>query len=200
MDIKLHGVDPRENVAKRQMFRAGNLGAKRNAVYGVRVTNGEGPTHRQTRTLQQTPFSPQVNQVNQPTGDKFRRPGGNRVFGTNPNQGMKQAWDDKYGYRNSRNTNNNNKMGMQNRKPNNSNRRPFVNYKANSGNYCSLCGSKSHLAIDGCPNMKSDSGQIVSILPSKDVCSACPTFVNPRLSHPQYLCPYRKTGPWGNKL
>lgn len=196
-DIKEHGVDPREGVVKRQMYRAGNIGAKRNAVYGVRVTNGDSPLPRQSRTLQR-PISPIFNQINQVSTDRFRRPGGNRTFGTNPNQSMKKAWDDKYGIRNSRIQN---KSGMQDgRRMGYSMRRPFTPSKnSNNSNYCSLCGSKSHLAIDGCPNMKSDSGQVVSILPSKDTCNSCPAFVNPRLSHPSYLCPYRKTGPWGNK-
>jgi len=201
-DIKSNGIDPRfQGVAKRPVSRVGKDGS-RNAVYGVRVTSGDDPLPRQTR-IQQRPISPHFCQINQVSANKFRRPGGNRIFGTSPN--MKRAWEDKYGIGNSKVQP---KVGMQNyngrRMQYQNNKRPYNNNKfANNpkdDNYCSLCGSKNHLAINGCPNMKSDSGQIVQILPSKDVCNACPAFVNPRLSHPQYLCPYRKTGPWGNKL
>jgi len=203
-DIKSNGVDPRfQGVAKRPVSRVGKVGS-RNAVYGVRVTSGEDPLPRQTR-IQQRPLSPHFCQINQVSTDKFRRPGGNRTFGINPNQDMRRAWNDKYGIGNS---NVQTKVRMQNndgrRMQYSNKRRPFNNKFAynpkENNNYCSLCGSKNHLAINGCPNMKSDSGQIVQILPSKDVCNACPAFVNPRLSHPPYLCPYRKTGPWASKL
>jgi hypothetical protein len=37
-----------------------------------------------------------------------------------------------------------------------------------------LCGKTDHRAVDGCPNMVSDNGRRVNILPSKDTCQACP--------------------------
>jgi hypothetical protein len=201
-DIKLNGIDPREGVARRQPFRVGNVGARKNAVYHVGVTNGAAPLRQRTRTQQQPTPSPMYGQVSQVTQFRKNIPGGNRTYGynnnnNNSNSSMRKAWDDKYGTRNSRVQN---KSGMQNnRRPGNPQRRPFNNNRNTQNHYCSLCGLKTHLAISGCPNMRSDSGAPVSILPCKDTCNACPPFVNPRLSHPAYLCPYRKAGPWGGK-
>jgi hypothetical protein len=39
--------------------------------------------------------------------------------------------------------------------------------------------------------MVDGSGKVVQVMPCKDTCPLCPPSVNPRLSHPSYLCPYK---------
>lgn len=60
-----------------------------------------------------------------------------------------------------------------------------------SRDYCSLCGRRDHKAVDGCRYMVTDSGRQVKVMPTKDTCTACPSHVQPPLSHPVHLCPYR---------
>jgi CRISPR/Cas system-associated protein Cas10 (large subunit of type III CRISPR-Cas system) len=64
---------------------------------------------------------------------------------------------------------------------------------------CSLCGKRDHRAADGCPNMISDRGNIVPVIPSQNTCTACPPFVKPRLHHNVAICPFRKGGVFNNK-
>ena len=77
--------------------------------------------------------------------------------------------------------------------------RPGGNRPGGQRDYCSLCGRKDHRAVDGCKNMVTDGGRIVHIMPTKDTCTACPAQVQPRLSHPAHLCPYRVGGPLHGK-
>ena len=205
-DIKAHGVDPREGgfASKRVMFRAGNNGARKNSAYGVKFNDyGDAPTHHKSQTSQ-IPVSPRYGHIYQVSHNH----GGNKTPAQlaeirRQNIEMKKAWDDKYGNRSVRPIQRNS-GGFNNRQRGNFQKKPFrsgSNYtpQGNSRNYCSLCGKRDHTAIAGCPNMKSDSGAPVSILPCKDTCNACPQYVKPRLSHPEYLCPYRKGGPWGKQ-
>jgi hypothetical protein len=59
---------------------------------------------------------------------------------------------------------------------------------------CSLCGKHDHRAAEGCPNMVSDRGNIVPVIPAQNTCTACPPFVKPRLHHNVAICPYRRGG------
>ena len=61
--------------------------------------------------------------------------------------------------------------------------------------YCSLCGSRNHLATDGCPNIQDDMGKIIPVLPCQNTCPDCPSTVHPRLNHSATYCPFRITGP-----
>jgi len=81
------------------------------------------------------------------------------------------------------------------------NRRPGGNRFGNRPrDYCSLCGKYDHKAVDGCPHMVNDAGRKVPIMPCKDVCPACPSFIRNRLNHPSYICPFRSNyGPLRNK-
>jgi hypothetical protein len=45
--------------------------------------------------------------------------------------------------------------------------------------------------------MVTDAGRQVPVMPTKDTCPDCPSHIQPRLSHPSTLCPYRAAGPWG---
>jgi hypothetical protein len=58
---------------------------------------------------------------------------------------------------------------------------------------CSLCGQFTHM-FDACPNMVTDSGKRVPVVPSQDTCARCPVSVNPRLHHNSAICPFRKGG------
>jgi hypothetical protein len=61
--------------------------------------------------------------------------------------------------------------------------------------YCSLCGFRNHLAIDGCPNIMDDLGKTISVLPCQNTCPDCPGTVQPRLNHSAAYCPFRISGP-----
>ncbi len=71
------------------------------------------------------------------------------------------------------------------------NKRSFNN--GNGKRSCSLCGQFSH-KFDTCPNMVSDSGKRIPVIPSQDTCARCPPSVNPRLHHNAAICPFRKGG------
>jgi hypothetical protein len=71
------------------------------------------------------------------------------------------------------------------------NKRNFNN--GNNKKTCSLCGQSTH-KFDSCPNMVSDSGKKIPVIPSQDTCNRCPPSVNPRLHHNAAICPFRKGG------
>jgi hypothetical protein len=84
--------------------------------------------------------------------------------------------------------------------PNNGNKRGNNRYNGNKQgykprDYCSLCGSKNHLATDGCPNIQDDMGKIIPVLPCQNTCPDCPSTVHPRLNHSAAYCPFRISGP-----
>jgi hypothetical protein len=62
--------------------------------------------------------------------------------------------------------------------------------------YCSLCGHKDHKASDDCPYMVSDTGKVIKVFAKQNPCTACPSYVSPRLNHPERICPYRIGGPF----
>jgi hypothetical protein len=43
--------------------------------------------------------------------------------------------------------------------------------------------------------LRDDSGKILEMHPTHGVCSKCPSFIRPRLHHPEIVCPYRVGGP-----
>jgi len=117
------------------------------------------------------------------------------------NQGMRKPFSDKRpdygkmqnnnkGTYNAGNKNSNGNQGSFNRGKGFQNRR-FGKPGFRSKDYCSLCGKTDHRAAQGCPNMVDGSGKVVQVMPCKDTCPLCPPSVNPRLSHPSYLCPYK---------
>ena len=77
--------------------------------------------------------------------------------------------------------------------------RPSFPRGSGNGTYCSLCGKKDHRAVDGCKYMVTDSGRVVKVMPTKDTCTACPSYISPPLSHPVHLCPFRPSGPLHKK-
>jgi hypothetical protein len=72
------------------------------------------------------------------------------------------------------------------------------NRNQNLKNNCSLCGYKNHTATT-CRNMIDNQKNVVTIIPTYGVCGKCPQKVNPRLHHPEALCPYRPEGPFGKR-
>ena len=75
----------------------------------------------------------------------------------------------------------------------------FQKFKSNTSNSCSLCGMKNHRSKD-CRNMQDDQGKRIDIIPTYGTCSQCPFRVQPRLHHPEALCPFRVGGPLYGKL
>ena len=194
MDIKTHGVDNRI-FEKRFVPRAGKVGTKKYVTYNI---NGAVPLHHQPQ-VPQIARNSQISQITQ--NHRPNTLGGNRNYSSG-NNNMRKAWVDKYGTRDGRNNykpigsgGHRNKAGQfTQRRHFNGSGRP--NYSPNI-DYCSLCGKQDHKASGGCPNMISDGGKQINIMPTKDVCKRCPPHINPRLSHPEFICPYRKSGPWG---
>jgi len=82
--------------------------------------------------------------------------------------------------------------------------KPSSNYvkpsqnQTNSTVRCSLCG-KNHKATD-CRNIRDDKGKRLPMLPTYGICDKCPNFVQPRLHHPEAVCPYRRGGPLNRKF
>jgi hypothetical protein len=44
-------------------------------------------------------------------------------------------------------------------------------------------------------NMKDDNGNVKGVIPGFGTCSQCPKEIQPRLNHPESLCPFRPKGP-----
>jgi len=207
-DIKSHGVDPR-SFEKRFLPRAKINGARKYSAYNI---TGAAPLQYQSQAPQMitqriqrhsTISTNQVSQNNKPSalgGSRNFRDGNNndRYSG---NRNMRTNWSGQQAPRNSRNNRTPGYRGGRSnsnftprRGPPNGN-----NYNKFATNYCSLCGRRNHTAASGCEFMVSDDGVRVPIMPTKQVCTKCPPFVNPRLSHPENICPYRKGGPWGKQ-
>jgi hypothetical protein len=45
-----------------------------------------------------------------------------------------------------------------------------------------------------CKMMRNDQGNIKAIIPGNGKCSKCPARIQPRLNHPEILCPFRPKG------
>ena len=67
----------------------------------------------------------------------------------------------------------------------------FSKWGSNQTKGCSLCSQWDHTAVDNCPNIVSDSGCGIQMMPSQDICTAC----NYKLNHPPAVCPFRVNGP-----
>jgi hypothetical protein len=103
-----------------------------------------------------------------------------------------------------------NNLGATGISPNYKGKNPIMGYQKNSSQnygkspapalpYCSLCGSTTHTAVQGCPYMQGNGGQVIKVGPTQDTCTKCPMSVSPRLHHPEGLCPWRPTGPFASK-
>ena len=95
------------------------------------------------------------------------------------------------GFQNNRNSQN--KYPQRNRDPRNNR-----NNAQNNDKNCALCG-KGHKVPD-CMNIRDDTGKKLEMHPTYGVCNKCPSFVKPRLHHPEFVCPYRPGGPLNTKM
>lgn len=68
------------------------------------------------------------------------------------------------------------------------------NAAGNSVKRCVLCGMTNHKA-ETCRMMRDDQGNIKAIIPGYGKCTKCPQNIQPRLHHPENLCPFRPKGP-----
>jgi hypothetical protein len=211
-DIKSNGVDSR-TIIKRFIPRNKGEGIRKFSAYNL--TRAAPPQYipqaPEMVTGRKYHLINQVSQNNKPVALGGNYPFNNSGTSNMITNGLQKNWSNRQQQtRNSVNNNNNfrnNKNSGFRGGRNNSNftpRRPFNNNRnrqfTNTNNdYCSLCGKRDHRASDSCRFMVSDTGARVPIMPTKTTCTKCPPFVNPRLSHPENLCPYRKSGPWGKQ-
>ena len=202
-DIKANGVNAYA-IEKRAPMRAGRAGGRKFTTYSL---TGMVQPPQNVPTYQEVLMRPgnqiyQVTQTQLPVPVRVNKQMGNTTQNNfNNNRGQKN-WNTNSRPQMGRNTNSrNNGFRGNKRKTNFTPRRTFNNFGRtnNMRNYCSLCGRKDHLASAGCRFMVSDKGERIAVMPTKAVCTKCPGFVNPRLSHPENLCPYRKEGPWGRQ-
>ena len=72
------------------------------------------------------------------------------------------------------------------------------NKSSNDIKRCVLCGMTNHRS-DTCRMIRDDQGNIKSIIPGYGKCSKCPQRIQPRLHHPENLCPFRHNGPMADR-
>ena len=72
--------------------------------------------------------------------------------------------------------------------------KPFSKGNGTSNKGCILCGMNNHKA-ETCRMMRDDQGNIKAIIPGYGKCTKCPARIQPRLNHPESLCPFRPNGP-----
>jgi hypothetical protein len=199
-DIKANGAENRV-LNKRFIPRTKGEGVRKFVTYNI---SREAPPVYKLLAPSMVPgrHSHQINQIsqnNKPVALRGRSPANTGInnFSNNFN-GQNKNWSNRLGTRNARIGRN---PGFRGGRTNTNFplRNQFGNRIQNNKEYCSLCGRKDHKATDGCRFMISDEGARVPIMPTKTTCTKCPPWVNPRLSHPENLCPYRKSGIWGKQ-
>lgn len=169
---------PQSNTAYSVTANTGQKGGVRNS--GPPQKLGNGQFNQQGRKA--NAFFNQNSSTGPKNGNNKGR-GGN-TFGRTNNQS-----NNRNGYNSGNGNSNGNKSGGN--RYNNSN-----GYQGNkSKNYCSLCGLKDHLAVNGCPNMMDDMGRPLQVHPCQTTCPDCPVSVQPRLNHSATYCPFRISGP-----
>ena len=147
-------------------------------------------TRESNHTRQSRPRQRNFQNVDRTNGTQSsHRNNGRQINTRNPNQRFRNG------------IRQNERQRFQSRQTYMNNYTPRSNFKNRrlDNNYCSLCGKKDHLAYQGCPNMVSDAGLRIKVMPTHTLCPACPPFVKPRLNHPELVCPYRKGGPFSKK-
>ena len=76
--------------------------------------------------------------------------------------------------------------------------RPQHKPRQDNFRFCSLCGQNNHTSSQGCPNMVTDAGKVLQVMPTMGTCSLCPAKIKTRLNHPTTLCPFRRGAPLEN--
>jgi hypothetical protein len=169
---------PRPNFKPPQMnggtSRPNNIGNFRQNAFRNRFPSGPNNTRTYNNNIRDRRGN---------TGGRFNQVSAGRTSGTGAGQGNSSGFR-KRGIR----------KGMVNK------RMGGNRFGNTPRDYCSLCGKYDHKAVDGCPYMVNDAGRKVPIMPCKDVCQACPSYIRNRLNHPSYICPFRSNyGPLCNK-
>ena len=203
-DIRTNGADNRVIINKRFNPRIKGEGVRKFVTYNI--TREAPPIYKlqAPNLVQGRPFHliNQLSHNNKPVALRGRGPVNtgisNRINNFSNSNGQTRNWSSRPGTNNVRIGRN---SGFRGGKTNPSFplRNQFGQRMQNSKEYCSLCGRKDHKATDGCRFMISDEGAQVPIMPTKTTCTKCPSWVNPRLSHPENLCPYRRSGVWGKQ-
>lgn len=186
MDIRQNGADDRRTGEKKFFSTKTHLTKPRKlATYNVNagVATPENANMDSYQDHRPVAYQVQINK-NGPMARKNYAPMGNKLYNRPQNTSSNRMPLGKKPYKPQGNFRSQGKFG---------NKGGYAPRPVNK-DYCSLCGSTNHRAAGGCPNMIDGNGKIVSVMPSKDTCPSCPEHVNPRLSHPSYLCPYRKGG------
>ena len=123
-----------------------------------------------------------------------RRPAGNRQYAGNTGRGRGANYSSARNTRGAGNTGGAFKR-FSTGPENNGQRQGRLNLQnGNNMSGCILCGFKNHKA-ETCRNMKDDMGNIKGVIPGFGTCSKCPKNIQPRLNHPESLCPFRPKGP-----
>jgi hypothetical protein len=183
-DIKMHGAGGSIVQSKINAHKSKRNGGK-HTTYSVNASeelgNFQPPQYTHTQRNSHWQNKNRTHQVSHKTQ-------GNSVHQVNANRP------------NNQNGNGNNFQGPPSGQRQNHNGARPKQYQGYTQNhrYCSLCGLNSHVASQGCRNMRDDQNKIVNIQPCQSVCSQCPPSVKPRLNHPAIVCPYRVGGPLYN--
>ena len=72
--------------------------------------------------------------------------------------------------------------------------------KSSTSKYCTLCGRTGHTAQDICFKMRSDTGKVISVIPSYSPCKNCLQKNNVKLYHPIAMCFLRDNYPKRNNI
>ena len=197
MDIKANGANGEGRSADRKSTQnRNNSKGKKFTSYSVTRNETTVPSSPVQNTSSEAQSHHNIWQVQagQPTNNNMKRPFVKRM----DKKGPRKPWQDRQNTNMSANrtpqapSRGNNEARGNFRGRGNFQKRGVSNSQNQANrNYCSLCGKTDHRAAQGCPNMVDSNGRTVSIMPCKDTCPACPPHVNPRLSHPSYLCPYK---------
>lgn len=168
-----------------------DLDIKQNGIAGKYQSNDKKHNYKQKGQNGPNTYS---GTVQQDTGYRGRGNGGNRGNGRgNGNRGSGRG-NGGSGYRGN---NYRGQRGNYRGRGNNGYRGNGRNNTQDTSNYCNMCGQTGHTATGGtgCKNMVADNGKHISMFPSFNTCSACPPQVEPRLNHPEGICPYRVGAP-----
>ena len=163
-----------------------NIDSIANKSYPIRKSRTETsftprPEYRNKLRHSRAPTSAQNNRVNNNNETHSPRPthggGAFNKFNSRPE-----------------NKNGSNNRGRGFRNPNKGNKNGNANRDKSIEKRCVLCGMSNHKA-ETCRMMRDDQGNIKAIIPGYGKCTKCPANVQPRLNHPEALCPFRPKGP-----
>ena len=178
-DIQKNGAISNKNLYSSQHENSQKSPYKVYSLEGNRSNRQNTQTHRNVRARRNTNFNPRNNNYgprNSRNDRNFVR--GMRINAINSN-------DDRNG------RNGPNRSFQPNRN------RSFGQFRGKStqnndgffkGRYCSLCGSKSHFAKDGCLKMRDENNRLIEVIPTFYHCEICYEKLGKKLYHPVKNC------------